>query len=156
MVLFYIVNAPMYTPTNRAQGFPFLHILFNSFFHPLTFNLYMCLDLKWFSCRQQIYGSCFCVHSAWLCLLVGVFSPFTFKIIINMYVLIAILVTVWICFVGLFSPFFCSLVIWCLPVVLCLNSFFSSMCISITDFLLQLPWGFCVAIQSYIHIHDCL
>ena len=28
-------------------------------------------------------GSCFCIHSASLCLLVGAFNPFTFKVIIN-------------------------------------------------------------------------
>ena len=31
-------------------------------------------------------GSCFCIHSASLCLLVGAFNPFTFKVIIDMYV----------------------------------------------------------------------
>ena len=36
-------------------------------------------------------GSCFCIHSASLCLLVGPFLPVTFKVIIDMYVLIAIL-----------------------------------------------------------------
>ena len=41
--------------------------------------------------KQHIYGSCFYVHSASLCLLVGAFSLFTFKVIINMYVLIVIL-----------------------------------------------------------------
>jgi len=53
------------------------------FFLPLTFSLYMSLGLKWVSCRQQVYGSCFCIHSASLCLLVGVFNPFTFKEIIT-------------------------------------------------------------------------
>ena len=28
-------------------------------------------------------GSCFCIHSASLCLLVGAFNPFTFKVIID-------------------------------------------------------------------------
>ena len=31
-------------------------------------------------------GSCFCIHSASLCLLVGAFNPFTFKVIIDIYV----------------------------------------------------------------------
>ena len=44
--------------------------------------------------RQHIYGSCFCIHPASLCLLVGAFNPFTFKVIIDMYVLIAILLIV--------------------------------------------------------------
>ena len=58
-----------------------------AFFHPFTFSLYVSLDLKWVSYTQHIYGSCFCIHSVSLGLLVGTFNPFTFKVIINMYVL---------------------------------------------------------------------
>ena len=57
--------------------FPFA---WNMFFHPLTFSLYVSLGLKWVSCRQYIYGSCFCIHSPSLCLLVGALNPFTFKV----------------------------------------------------------------------------
>ena len=63
--------------------FPFA---WNIFFHPFTFSLYVSLGLKWVSCRQLIYGSCFCIHSASLCLLVGAFNPFIFKVIIDIYV----------------------------------------------------------------------
>ena len=57
------------------------------------------------------HRSCFFIHSASLCLLVGAFNPFPFKVIINMYVPIIIFLIV----LGLFSwvfflPFpFCSL-----------------------------------------------
>ena len=49
------------------------------------FNLSVSLKLKWFFCRQHTVGSCggFLIHSAILCLLIGEFSPFTFKIIIG-------------------------------------------------------------------------
>ena len=67
--------------------FPFA---WNIFFHPLTFSLYVYLGLKWVACRQHIHGSCFCIHSAILCPLVGAFNPLTFKVIINMYVSITI------------------------------------------------------------------
>ena len=67
--------------------FPFA---WNIFFHPLTFSLYVSLGLKWVSCGQHIYGSCFFIHSASLCLLVAAFNPFTFKVIIDIYVPIAI------------------------------------------------------------------
>ena len=30
----------------------------NTFFHPLTFSLFVSLDLKWVSCRHDIYDSC--------------------------------------------------------------------------------------------------
>ena len=56
------------------------------FFHPLTFSLCVSWGLKWVSCRHHIYGSCFFIHSASLCLLVGAFTPFTFKVIIDIYV----------------------------------------------------------------------
>ena len=61
----------------------------NIFFHPLAFSLYVSVGPKWVSCRQHIYGSYFCIHSASLCLLVGAFNPFTFKVIIDIYVPIA-------------------------------------------------------------------
>ena len=67
--------------------FPFV---WNIFFHLLTFSLYVPLGLKLFSCRQHIYASCVCIHLASLYLLVGAFNPFTFKVIIDMYVPITI------------------------------------------------------------------
>ena len=81
----------------------------NIFFHPLIFSLYMSLGLKWVSCSQHIHGSCFCIHSASLCLLVGVFNPFTFKVIIDICVPNAIFLIVW----GWFcSSFFFSCISW--------------------------------------------
>ena len=43
------------------------------------------------SIYQWTLGSCFFVHSATLCLLIGAFNPFTFKVIIDRYVVIDIL-----------------------------------------------------------------
>ena len=45
----------------------------------------------------------FYIHSASLCLLVGAFNPFTFKLIIDIYVSIAICLTVGVEFVDCFS-----------------------------------------------------
>ena len=81
--------------------FPFA---WNIFFHPLTFSLYVSWGLKWVFDRQHIYGSYFCVHSTSPCLLVGAFNPFTFKIIIEIYVPIAIFLNR-VDFVDLFSSF---------------------------------------------------
>ena len=80
----------------------------NIFFHLLTFSLYVSLCLKLVSCRQHIYGSSF-IHSASLCLLVGAFNPFTFKVIIDIYVPIAIFLIVlgWLC-----RSFFFSCISW--------------------------------------------
>ena len=41
--------------------------------------------LRWVSCRQHMCGSCFLIHSAILCLLIGPLNPFTFKVIIDRY-----------------------------------------------------------------------
>ena len=76
---------------------------------------------------------CLVPHLASLCLLVGAFNPFTFKVIINIYILIAILLF-WICFCGSFFFLFCSLVTWWLSVVLCLDSSFFFVYVSIIDF----------------------
>ena len=59
--------------------------VWNIFFQPFTFSLYVSLVLRWVSCKQHIEGSCFCIRSASLCLLVGAFNPFTFKVIIDKY-----------------------------------------------------------------------
>ena len=67
----------------------------NVFFHPLTFSLYVSLGLKWISCRQHIYGSYFYIHSANLCLLIGAFNSFTFKVTTDTYVPIAIFLIIW-------------------------------------------------------------
>ena len=75
----------------------------NIFFHHLIFRLYVSLGLKWVPCRQHIYRSCFYIHSANLCLLVGAFNPFTFKVIIYLYVHIAIFLIVCGWFVDLCS-----------------------------------------------------
>ena len=79
--------------------FPFA---WNIFFQPLTFSLYVSWGLKWISYRQHVYGSCFCIHSASLCLLVGAFNPFTFKVIMDIYFPIAIFWLLGIDFVDLF------------------------------------------------------
>ena len=58
----------------------------NIFFQPFTFSLYMSPVFRWVSWRQHIWGSCFCIHSASLCLLVGAFNSFMFKVINSWYV----------------------------------------------------------------------
>ena len=82
--------------------FPFS---WSMFFH-LTYSLYVSWGLKWVSYRQHIYGSCFCIHPASLCLLLGTFNLFTCKVIIDIYVPIAIFLIVW----GWFCRSFSSLV----------------------------------------------
>ena len=90
-----------------TPAFFFFIFAWNIFFHPVTFSLYVSWGLKWVSWTQHIYGSCFCIHSASLCLLVGAVNPF--KVIIDIYVPIAIFLIVW----GWFCrSFFFSCISW--------------------------------------------
>lgn len=50
-------------------------------FHPISLNLCLSLMLRWVSWRQHIVESSF--HLATLCLLIGGFNLFTFRVIIN-------------------------------------------------------------------------
>ena len=93
--LFFILRSilsDMRIATPAFFGFPFA---WKIFFHPLAFSLYVSLGLKWVSCSQRICGSCFCIHSASLCLWVGALNPFTFKVIIEVHVPTSIVLTVW-------------------------------------------------------------
>ena len=69
------------------SGCLLIPFVWNTCFHFLTLALCVSLDLKWVSCRQHVYGSCFCIQSAILCLLVGAFRQFKIKIITEMYLL---------------------------------------------------------------------
>ena len=88
--IFFILRSILSDMRIATPPFFCLPFTWNIFFHPLGFSVYVFVGLKWISYRQHIYGSCFCIHSASLCLLVGAFSPFTFKVIIFTYGLIAI------------------------------------------------------------------
>ena len=58
-------------------------------FQPFTFTLCRSFVLRWVSCRQHMCGSCFLIHSGILCLVIGSFNPFTFKVIFDVYLFIA-------------------------------------------------------------------
>ena len=73
-----------------TPAFFFLLPIFMEYVFPSSYSLYVSWGLKWDSHRQHVYGSCFCIHSASLCLLLGTFNPFTCKVIIDIYVPIAI------------------------------------------------------------------
>ena len=76
---------------------------------PSSHFLSICVFRSEVFCRQHICGSCFYIHSASLCLLVGTSNPFTFKVIIDIYVPIAIFLIVW----GWFCrSFFFSCISW--------------------------------------------
>ena len=63
----------------------------------------MSLGLQWESVDSIYRGSCFCIHSTNLCLLIEAFILFTFKVIIDMYNSITIyFIVLGLYFVGLF------------------------------------------------------
>ena len=96
-------------------------------FYPLTFPMFVFLDLRLVSYRQHIYLSCFCIHPTRLCLLTGTFNLFIFMGNHQyVYFCCHFLNYFGFVFVGLFSsPLFCSpMVWWPASLVLCLGSFF--------------------------------
>ena len=132
-------------------------------FHPITFSLYVSLDLKWVSCRHNMYWSYFfSICSASVCFLAGTFTLFAFKVIIMCMFLLPFCSLFWFIFVGLCFPFhllFFSLVIWWLSLVLCLDSFFF-FCFTfffgfyfLCSFHISLSLSLCVYIYIYIHTH---
>ena len=74
--------------------------------HPLTFNLKVSLGLKWVSCKQNIDGSCFLIHSVTLCLLIEALSPLMFTVSTERYEFFAFMMLVELEFLVVFSgPF---------------------------------------------------
>ena len=61
----------------------------NICYQPFTLSLCRSFVLRRVSCRQHMCGSGFVIHSAILCLLIGAFNPFMFKVIIDRYLFIA-------------------------------------------------------------------
>jgi len=128
-------------------------------------GLCVSLDLKWISHRQHIYESCVFIYSGTLCLLIGIFSSSTFKVIIDNACTYCQIVASCLFFCSSFSPFllllFSSLVIWWQSLVLDFDSFLPTpcrvcvcvcVCVHVCVYLLQifvlcLPWG------SYITIY---
>ena len=81
--------------------------------------------LRRVACRQHIEGFCCFIQSAILCLLIGTFIPWTFKVVIDMYFHFNPFFLVDSMF--LFSSFL-SFFVGRFPLILCLNSFLFSFC----------------------------
>ena len=64
----------------------FLMVAFHhdsAFFHPSTFSLFVSLNLKCVSCGQHVVGFGLFIQSHNLCLLIRMFTPFAFNVIIE-------------------------------------------------------------------------
>ena len=138
----------------------YLGFFFHFHLHEILFPsppLCVSLDLKWVTCRLHIYGSCFCIHSrsihsATVYLLIGIFNPFTFKVIIDRYIRFAILLVIFGCFCNCFfflTPFFA-------PVSCDLMTIFSVMfglflfCVCVCVYYRFLACGY----QAHLYICD--
>ena len=54
-------------------------------FYPFTLSLSLSLELRCVSWRQDVVVSCFLIHQHTLCLLIGEFNSFTFRMIIDIW-----------------------------------------------------------------------
>ena len=125
----------------------------------LLILLIFSLDMKGVSWRQHIFGSCLCIHPASLCLLVGAFNPLTpliYEVIINMYVLIAILlIASGLLLLFFFLPFFsCSLLFWFDDYLQCFIwvDFSYLFVYQLYIFGLQLYWSFDIRVYIYTRL----
>ena len=122
----------------------YLHVIsiyMKYFLHPFTLNLCVSFLLRWVSYREYIVGSCFFMKCATLCLLIGTFSPLTFKVIIHRYVFVDILI---LCFPvdSLFLLWFYVCLffsVWWFPFSLCLHPLHIGFCDSNLCFWLGYP-----------------
>ena len=133
-------------------------LTWNIFFHSLIVSLLVSLDLKWVSYRQHMYGSCFCIHSATLCLLIEVFSSFTFKIIVDRHVLIAILLF-WGCFCSSFLFLSSSVLFPCylMTIFSIMFGVLSFCCVGMYHkFLVCGYCEVCMCIYMYANTHMCV
>ena len=143
LVIFIILKSilsSMSIATPAFLWFPFAH---NILFHHLTFSLYMYLGLKWVSCKQHIYGFCFCIHSDSLCLLVGEFNPFIFSVILGKYIFVAIVLNALNYYTG---SFFFSLLVFSSD----LQTIFSIVFVLIFLFYVCVYYTYCLVCDSLV------
>ena len=117
-------------------SFIFTSISWQIFLHPFIFNLFVFrseMSPLW----AAVDGSCFFNQAVILCLLIGAFSLFTFKVIIDRYVLLAsfFVLVLWLFCSSLFLSSL-ALFSWGLKtfLVIYLDSFLLIFCLSITGF----------------------
>ena len=97
----------------------------------------MSLGLNWVSCRQHRGGSCFCIHSISLYLLVGAFYPFKFKVVIDNVLIGIFLIVLCLCFKSflflVFTGYLIPFSICCKTGLMVLNSL--NFCLSVKFFI---------------------
>ena len=110
-------------------------------------------DLKWVSVGTIcIYGSCFFIRAAALCLFIRIVCPFTFKVVIDRSVLVAPWIVLLELLHSISAPFFfCSLALWFDGCLLWFDVWIplSFLCMYLLLWGLWLPWGLYVTACVY-------
>src|SRR3712207_1307996 len=83
LIAFFIMKSTLSDVSMATPAFFCLPLAWNIVFHPFSLSLCLSLALRCVSWRQHIVGSCFLIHPATLCRLIGEFNPFTFRVIIE-------------------------------------------------------------------------
>ena len=96
-----------------TTAFFWFPVAWSIIFYPFVLNLCLFLELRWFSWRQHIVGSCFLIHTATLSLLVVEFNPFIFRMCIDKWGLSTAILSfvVWLFYISIISFSLC----FCLP-----------------------------------------
>lgn len=111
-----------------------------------SLSLCVSLKLKWCTCRQRILGYCSFIHPATLCLSIGKFIAFTFKLIIhwlgfnNTFLLIDFWLILWLLY--FFLPLLLSSFVnlW-FSIVVFFNFILFIFCDSVVSFCLMVTMG---------------
>ena len=85
---FFILKSISSNISTATLTFLWMPCAWNIISHPFTLSFYLSLELRCVSWRQNMVGFCFIIHSATLCIFIGEFSPFTFGVIIEIWVLL--------------------------------------------------------------------
>ena len=83
--LFFILLEVCFIWCHKCGYTPFfwLPFAYSIILHPFTSSLYLSLGLRWISWRHHIVRSYFVIPPDALCLLIGEFNPFIFRVIID-------------------------------------------------------------------------
>ena len=85
LIGFFILMSTLSYRSMATPAFFCLPLACSIIFHPFTLSLCLWSELRCVSWRQHIVGSCSLICLATLCLFIGEFHPFTFRVIIDIW-----------------------------------------------------------------------
>lgn len=84
LIVFFVLKSTFSDIDIKISAFFWLLLTWCIFYYPHTCNLFVSLYLKWISYGQPIVVSCLFIQLENLCLLIGVFRPFTYFVFFHM------------------------------------------------------------------------